>query len=238
MKLKERPASQDADALYERALRIKSKDGRAGEREAVRLLKKAALMGHPDALHSLGVHFRDGRGVRRNLQLARRYFEAAAEQGDEHAMTSLGRLLLEVGRTAQDRKTALAWIGKAAKRGDWAAPHFLGRAAEEEGDWRIAEKWYRRGLEDGDFSSGYRLAKHYLDCLHRRLQVKGISILRRTIQRSDIDPAWGYTELAKCYLHGIGVPRSRSQAVKYLKRAAAGDPEARDLLLHLKKRKR
>lgn len=237
MKLKERPASQDADALYERALRIKSKDGRAGEREAVRLLKKAALMGHPDALHSLGVHFRDGRGVRRNLQLARRYFEAAAEQGDEHAMTSLGRLLLEVGRTAQDRKTALAWIGKAAKKGDWFAPHFLGRAAEEEGDWPTAEKWYRRALEAGDFPSGFRLAKHYIDGLRQRSHRIGIAVLKRTIKRSHIDPAWGYTELAKCYLHGIGVPRSRPQAVKYLKRAAAGDPEARDLLEHLRKSK-
>lgn len=237
MKPTERRASLDADALFERALRVKSKAGRAGEREAVMLLKKAALVGHPDALYILGVHFRDGRGVRRNMQLARRYLEAAARQGDEHAMTSLGRLLLEVGRTAQDRKAALAWIGKAAKKGDWMAPHFLGRAAEEEGDWHTAEKWYRRALEAGDFSSGFRLAKHYLDGLHQRSHRIGIAVLKRTIRRSHIDPTWGYTELGKCYLDGIGVPRSQKQAVKYLNRAAASDPEARHLLALLKKRK-
>lgn len=57
----------------------------------------------------------------------------------------------------------------------------------------------------------------------------GVGVLKLAIRRSAMDPSWGCTELAKCYLYGRGVRSSRSKALKYLKLAAAGDPEARHL---------
>lgn len=229
--------SPDADAYFKLSRRASMRGGPGGAREAVKWLRKAAQAGHKDALYNLGGRYRDGIGVRRNMQMARRCFEALAKEGDEHAMTSLGRVLLAVARSPKNRQTALFWIHKGMKKGDWFAPHYLGRAAEEIGDWRAAEKWYRRALESGEFVSGYRLAKHYIDCLNQRSQLKGIAIMKRAIRRSHIDASEGYAELGRCYLYGIGVQRSRAQAVKYLKRAAARDREARELLRHLQKSK-
>src|SRR5262249_32994603 len=107
---------------------------------------------------------------------------------------------------------------------------------EDEGDWATAHKWYERALEDGDLSSGIRLAKHYLERLDVHVHPIGVALLRRAIQKSAMDPAWAYSELAPCYLHGTGVRRSRTQAIKYLQRAAHFDPEARHLLRQLKRR--
>lgn len=228
---------QDADVQFELAQQASARRGPDAIREELKWLRKAARAGHPDALLNLGGHYRDGIGIRRDMQMARRCFEAAAKKGDKHAMTELGRVWLAIGRSAKDRQTALFWIHKGMKKGDWFAPHYLGRATEEVGDWRTAEKWYRRALESGEFVSGYRLAKHYIDCLSQRLKLKGIALMKRTIRRSHIDPSHGYTELGRCYLYGIGVHRSQAQAVKYLKRAAAGDREARELLKLLRKPK-
>jgi len=78
------------------------------------------------------------------------------------------------------------------------------------------------------------LAKHYLDHLNERFHPTGVTVLKRAIRRSAIDPSWGYTELARCYLQGKGVRRSRKLALKYLKQASEGDPQARALLRALK----
>ena len=150
-------------------------------------------------------------------------------------MSALGHLQLKHGRTAKGRREGVRWLEAAARAGIWSASHFLGRAAEDDGDWATAHKWYERALEQGDLSSGIRLAKHYLDRLDVRSHPIGITLLRRAIRKSAIDPAWAYTELARCYLQGQGVPRSRKQAIQYLQRAAPGDPVARHLLQELER---
>lgn len=187
-----------------------------------------------EQLLQLAIKYRDGKGVRRDLGKARKLFKKAARAGSPEAMSALGHIELKHGRSARDRRAGVRWLEDAAKAGIFSAPHYLGRAAEDDGDWATAHKWYERALEQGDLSSGIRLAKHYLDRLDVRFHPKGVALLRRAIRKSAIDPAWAYTELAGCYLQGQGVRRSRKQGLKYLQKAAPRDPEAKRLLQKLK----
>jgi TPR repeat protein len=195
----------------------------------------SARRAEADRLLRLAIQHRDGEGVRRDLGRARKLFEEAARAGSPEAMSALGHLHLRHGRSAKDKREGIRWLEAAARAGIWSAPHFLGRAAEDDGDWATAHKWYERALEQGDLSSGMRLAKHYLDRLDVRFHRTGVALLRRAIRKSAIDPAWAYTELARCYLEGQGVPRSRKKAIQHLQRAARGDLAARHLLQELKR---
>jgi|GEM_PF-5895857 len=187
------------------------------------------------ALLSLALQYRDGKGVPRSLRRAKVLFERAAAAGSGEAMSALGQMLLAYARNKTERRSGVRWLRGAARAGIFSAPHFLGRAAEDDGDWLSAGKWYKQALEQGDLSSGIRLAKHYLDRLHVRFHRIGVAFLRRAIRRSSMDPAWAYTELASCYLQGRGVQRSRKQGIKYLRLAARGDPQARHLLRSIRR---
>jgi TPR repeat protein len=195
----------------------------------------SARRAEADRVLELALQYRNAKGTRRDLGKERRLFEKAARAGSPEAMSALGHILLKHPRSAKERRDGVLWLKGAAKGGVFSAPHYLGRAAEDEGDWATAHQWYERALEQGDLSSGIRLAKHYLERLDVRFHPIGVSLLRRAIRKSAIDPAWAYTELAGCYLHGTGVQRSRTQAIKYLQRAAHFDPEARRLLQKLKR---
>lgn len=187
-----------------------------------------------DRLLELAVKYRNEKGAGRSLKRERTLFERAARAGSPEGASALGQLLLKHPRQAKDRRDGIRWLKVAARGGVWSAPHYLGRAAEDDGDWATACKWYERALERGDLSSALRLAKHYLERLDVRFHPRGVAVLRRAIPKSAIDPAWAYTQLARCYLQGDGVRRSRTQAIKYLQRATHFDPEARNLLRKLK----
>jgi TPR repeat protein len=189
-----------------------------------------------EELLSCAIQYRDGRGVKRNLRRAKVLFERAARAGSGEAKSALGQLLLAHPRNKRDRRMGIRWLRAAAASGIWSAPHFLGRAAEDQGDWSAARKWYERALKLGDLSSGIRLAKHYLDRLDARFHPIGVAFLRKAIRRSSIEPAWAYTELATCYLEGRGVPRSRQLGLKYLQIAAQKDARAHALLKSLRQR--
>ena len=199
--------------------------------------RSSARRAEADRLLELAVKYRNAKGVRRSPRKERTLFEKAARAGSPVGASALGHILLKHPRSPKDRRDGIRWLRIAEKGGVFSAAHYLGRAAEDEGDWATAYKWYERALEQGDLSSGLRLAKHYLERLDVRFHPRGVAVLRRAIRKSAIDPAWAYTELAGCYLQGQGVRRSRKQAIKYLQRAAHFDPEARRLLQKLKRRR-
>jgi len=198
----------------------------------------SARRAEAERLLELAVQYRKAKGIRRTLKRERELFERAAKAGSPVGMSALGQILLKHPRSTKDRRDGIRWLLGAERGGVFSAPHYLGRAAEDEGDWATAHKWYERALEQGDVASGFRLAKHYLDRLDVRYHRLGVQLLRRAIQRSAVDnPSWAYTALALCYLQGQGVRRSRKQGLKYLQIAAPEDPEARDLLKRMKRRR-
>lgn len=159
--------------------------------------------------------------------------EVAAKGGIPEAMSALGQMILARPRNLNEKKQGLRWLERAAVAGVFSAAHNRGRAAENEGDWATAEKWYLKAIEEGDFVSGDRLAWHYFDQMDTRLHRKGVAVLRRTVARSRSTQAEfpGPTiELAKCYLQGRGVKKSTAMARKLLAQVAAADADARQML--------
>jgi hypothetical protein len=52
----------------------------------------AAESGHPNAQFNLGVIYSKGRGIPRNMEEARKWYQKAYDQGDINAKRSLERL--------------------------------------------------------------------------------------------------------------------------------------------------
>ena len=89
------------------------------------LYNRAAELGEPRAQYQLGyLHF-NGKDVPKDLDTARRWLLAAADQGNASAQVSLGAMYESGIGVEQDRKKALELYTRAAITGDLAARNRL-----------------------------------------------------------------------------------------------------------------
>ena len=65
---------------------------------------------------AVGFIYFKGVGVEQNFEKAKKYFEEAAEQGDEDAMILLGGMYLRGDGIEKNEQKAVEWLQKAAKR--------------------------------------------------------------------------------------------------------------------------
>jgi TPR repeat protein len=78
--------------------------------EAVAAWRKAADQGHARAQNGLGVLYRDGLGVAKDLKQAARWFQAAANNGYAYAMFNLGLAYRDGAGVARDDVEAYKWL--------------------------------------------------------------------------------------------------------------------------------
>ncbi len=116
----------------------------------------------PAQMARLSTAYRQGDGVPRDLVLARRWAQRAADAGHAGAMNDLGQML-EVGfGGASDEAAAARWYGEAARLGVAGAQHSLammlldGRGVEP--DSADAEGWLRRSAQQGHASAASELS--------------------------------------------------------------------------------
>jgi hypothetical protein len=91
---------------------------------AVAIWRPLAEKGDADAAFNLGQAYRLGRGVTVDLAQAQKWLERSAQAGHLDAQTTLGLLLFDSG----SHDSALAWLKKAAVRGDPRAMLVYGTA--------------------------------------------------------------------------------------------------------------
>lgn len=91
---------------------------------AVAIWRSLAEKGDGDAAFNLGQAYRLGRGVAADSGQAKRWFEVAAKAGHLDAQVSLGLLLFDSG----SRREGLAWLSRAAERGEARALLVVGTA--------------------------------------------------------------------------------------------------------------
>lgn len=84
---------------------------------AVEWFAKAHEAGHKAAANRLGEMYRDGVGVSRQLDRARKLFQEAAETGNVNAMYNLARMQNDGLGGQRDTRTALQWYSRAADEG-------------------------------------------------------------------------------------------------------------------------
>lgn len=148
------PAAEGAERLYAEGFRRKKEGDLA---RAAQLLQEAAARGHAGARHELGLCYRYGEGVAKNMDEAYRLCGEAAEQGYAPAQKLKGddflaRAESRSGREAERyRSFAAEWYKKAAAQGYAPAQCDLGWCYYSGyGVPRIAKRalgWFRAAMK-------------------------------------------------------------------------------------------
>ena len=88
------PGTRRAMSAFQKAQGVEE-TGELSNRQRVALIQRAAEAGFPKSQNSLGQLFAEGIGLPKDLQQARRWFQAALVQGDPYAAYNLGVLYRE-----------------------------------------------------------------------------------------------------------------------------------------------
>ena len=106
--------------------------------------KMAANQGHAESCYHIGYRFEHGLGVPMNEKEAAKWYQKAAEQGNENA------------------KNNPIFLSKYGSSDDW---YRLGKEAEEKKDYTEAVKWYRKAADADHADAQMALAFCYKDGL-------------------------------------------------------------------------
>lgn len=104
------------------------------KQQAFLLVLLNALDGDATAQAVLGKEYYCGMMVDQSYAKARRWFEAAAKQGQPDAQCDLGSMFLLGNGVARDRELAISWFAKASQTGSARGHLLLGRAYRENPD--------------------------------------------------------------------------------------------------------
>jgi hypothetical protein len=124
----------------------------------------AQNLGDLTARFNLGVMSDRGRGVSRNLSVARRWYQAAADNGAAEAQYNLGQLYYQgEGGVKQDRAAAFEWFLKAAQQGLAEAQAMVGAIYLDgvltERDQKEGRRWLQRAANQG-LTAAQELLEH------------------------------------------------------------------------------
>lgn len=130
-------------------------------------LRQAALEGDPAAAYEIAARAGEGRGIPRDLNLAARLFERAAQAGLVPAQARLGNLYEKGLGVPRDLALARNWYQQAAGRGNARAMHNLAvlfaEGIDGKPDFPAAQRWFQEaaehGLRDSQFNLGVLLAR-------------------------------------------------------------------------------
>lgn len=190
--------------------------------ETVSWYRKAAAMGHPGAMRSLGVCCANGHGVPLSHEEAVRWYRRAADLGDAHAMCWLGLCCANGWGVDQSHEKAVYWYRRAADKEDAEAMHYLGYCYEYgQGVSESLEesaRWYRRAADNGNAEGMLRLAFCYTDGFGvSQSHEEAASWFRRAADKGNARAMYW---LGSLYEYGEGVSQSYEEAVKWFRRAA------------------
>lgn len=172
----------------------------------------------------------DGSGV--DYEQARRYFEAAAVQGNADALYGLGSLYLRNDYHGYDPVKAIEYLEQSAERDHAFAKYQLGKLLCE-GD--VCEKDITRGLKlleeltEKDVSiAAYLAGKVYLREKDWQDIKKAISHFKAAAEDAN---SYAEYQLGKIYYYGTGVRADVEKGLEYLKASADhGNTYAAELL--------
>jgi TPR repeat protein len=123
----------------------------------------------PDVWCALGSAFDLGRGVKRNIEEAIRWYQRAAEAGHTKAMVNLGLCLQRPEASSSDVSAAVRWFREAAARGDHRGMIWLGFSYRDgKGipcDLAAAVQWFIKAVEAGDAHSMIHVGRMYAQYL-------------------------------------------------------------------------
>ena len=193
------------------------------ERDLVQYYRYSADMGNVNAQVTMGRLYALGaRGLRKDIDAARKYLSEAANAGDAAAMANLGNMYANGFGVDANNETALHWFHKAANKGNAMGRYGLGYMTLAghgvEQDHGMAVKYLNQAAEQGLAD-----ARYFLAVLHLR----GIGVKQdftKAYHNFNIASHVGHEvatyNLAMMQLNGMGFPSSCASASSLLKQLA------------------
>ena len=135
----------------------------------------------------LGTLYEKGMGVKKDVDIARRYYVQAAERGNAKAMHNLAVLDADGGGKGANYKSAAQWFRKAADRGVADSQFNLGilyaRGIGVEQNLAESFKWFSLAAAQGDADAGRKR-----DDIAKRLDAQSLAAAKLAIQTFTPEP--------------------------------------------------
>jgi len=207
-------------------------------------LQLAAAASDAWAQYLLGERYRLGEGVPQDDEVAYRWFEAAAEQGEPNAQNNLGSMLRNGMGTAADSEKAVHWYGLAANGGNSDAMFNLGKSylhgLGTPIDLPTALEWFSRAAEQGhieaicELGTMYRFGHgtgknieaaasfHVISALEGdAVAIGNLADYREELEAIALGEAQSAAlSLARMYERGLGVDKDQAKTLAWLTWAA------------------
>lgn len=137
-------------------------------------------------------------------EMAVRWFRLGVREGDAYCELSLGWMLVTGRGVERNAEDGIAWMKKAADKGNPAAQRNLGRVYEQAEpdlwtgqppDYVHAEKWYRLAADKGDAEAAYRLGRLALEAHIKASRAEAVNWLRTAADQGHLRAATRLKEL-------------------------------------------
>ncbi|PKC14595.1 HCP-like protein [Rhizophagus irregularis] len=189
--------------------------------------KKAAEIGHIDAMTGLAGYYYDGEGTKKNFKKPFYLYQKAAENGHIDAMNNLANSYYNGEGTKVDLKKAFYWYQKAAENGNEVAMNSLaicydnGEGTEE--DLEKAFYWYQKAAENGNEVAMNNLAMCYDsgEGTEKNLE-KAFYWYQKAAEKGHIK---AMNNLANSYYNGEGTEKDLEKAFYWHQKAAENGNE-------------
>lgn len=175
-------------------------------------LEEAAENGFEDSFYVLGESYFEGAYVELNYKKAYKYLSKAAKNQNEKALERLGDMYYSGFYVDEDKKKAFKLYKESIDLGNTELYYKLGKIYEEEGKYKTAINYYRKGHEKNDV---------------RATQKLGVMYYNGDLVERDVKKSLEYMEVASkgkephsLYVMGVAsLNSSKEKAMEYLKEA-------------------
>lgn len=219
-----------ASTLLARVYLSGTNDGPARDPvRAAELFNGAAARGNTEAQYYMGLLYRQGTGVDRDLKAAFNWFLAAAEDQHRDAQYELARAYSRGEGTEVNPTEGRRWLESAASEGHSEAQFFMGYALDTgqgaEKNPTAALEWFRRSAEGGYVVAQRWLGRKYLT--GEGVQPNPNEAMRWLIEAARNDDVEAFFLLGNAYSGGLGVETDLQKAWNMYERASGkGYPPA------------
>ncbi|WP_400259614.1 ATP-binding cassette domain-containing protein [Candidatus Methanomassiliicoccus intestinalis] len=182
---------------------------------------KLAESGDSYAQNRIGVMYRDGNEVSKDLIAAGKWFEMSANAGFAEAQVNLADMLYEGNGIKKDIEKAIAWYTRAAELDNIDAQISLAKITGANLEQDRSEEMIRR-LKDLAECGNLRAIFYYADALFRGIVVKqdrkeAMIWFCKAAEMGDVNAQF---QLGINYRDGLGTAKDFSEAERWLTKAA------------------
>lgn len=196
----------------------KSEDYATALKEWLPLAKK----GDASAQHNLGVMYKKGQGVPKNLITAVSWYRKAATQGDASSQNALA-VMYETGNGVKKNEAeAVIWYRKAAEQGYANAQTSLGVMYQYgkgiQKDEMESVNWYRKAADQGNAQAQTNLGAMYeVGAAVQKDEAEAVTWYSKAAEQG-YARAQGY--LGGMYRSGTGITKNYEKAAEWLRKGA------------------